>query len=77
MLNGGYPNDKGELEYGGRCEWQGCVFTIRILVRTNQFLYIQGAVEKGEAKVVEFYIAELTHLLKKNVEMMGLESGIK
>lgn len=42
VLNKGTPNSQGEICYGGFATYKSIEFPVRICIKPNQFLYIQG-----------------------------------
>lgn len=42
LMRNGEPNPNGELEFGGKVIWKHEEFWIRLMVRPNQFLYVQA-----------------------------------
>ncbi len=67
-MRSGEPNPNGELEFGGRAVWKHEQFWIRLMVRPNQFLYVQAVGDSGSS-VQEFYLSLITNLLMKNIDL--------
>ena len=68
ILRGGEPNDKGEVEFVARAVWRREEFLIRLMVRPNQFLYVQ-MLSINESFIAEFYSSLITNLLMKNIDL--------
>lgn len=70
LLNKGIPNSQGEICYGGIATYKKIQFPVRVSIKPNQFLYIQGVNESQDinvesVSVIQYYISLLTHLLMK------------
>ena len=67
-MRAGEPNDKGEVEFVARAVWRREEFLIRLMVRPNQFLYVQ-MLSINESFIAEFYSSLITNLLMKNIDL--------
>ena len=65
-------NAANETTFGCMCEFYGEKFLIKIIMKSNQFLYVQGVkTEEGAShkNAMEFYICIITHLFMKEIDL--------